>query len=183
MSTKLKEKLLLFRLKLKKNPDAFGELYDIYHNRIYRFILFKVSNSEEAQDITSEAFLRAWQHISQDKPITNLNALLYSISRNLVIDHYRKESRFESAPSEILEIIPGAGAEQIIKGIDIKGDIKKISEAMTKINEQYSEVIVLRFVEGLSSSETAEIIGCSNGNVRVMQHRALTALRKELTGL
>lgn len=184
MSNSIKEKLLLFRLKFKKSSDAFGELYDLYNNRIYRFILFKISNKEEAQDLVSETFLRAWQHINQDKPITNLNAFLYTIARNLIIDHYRKQAKFESVSPEILKFIPETGTvgttEEIIKGIDVQGDVKKISGALLKISEQYSEIIVLRFIDGLSTDEIAEIIGCSKGNVRVLQHRALTALRKEL---
>lgn len=180
MSNKLKEKLLLFRLKLQKSPEAFGEFYDLYHNRIYRFVLFKVSSSEEAQDITSESFLRAWQHINQNKPVTNLNALLYSIARNLVIDYYRKQSKFESVSSGILGFIPDTKAENFIKGIEIKGDIKPISNALIKLNENYQEIIILRFIEGLSHSEISDILDCSKGNVRVTQHRALAALRKEL---
>lgn len=181
MSNKLKEKILLFRLKLQKSPEAFGEFYDLYHNRIYRFVLFKVSSSEEAQDIASEAFLRAWQHINQNKPVTNLNALLYSIARNLVIDYYRKQSRFESVSSDILEFIPDDSAKKIIKEIEIKGDLRVLSKALIKINENYQEIVVLRFVKNFSISEIAEILDCTKGKIRVLQHRALAALRKELS--
>lgn len=180
MSNGLKEKLLLFRLKLKRNPEAFGEFFDLYHNKIYRYIFFKVSNKEEAKDLTSETFLRVWQHINQNKPITNLNALLYSVAKNLIIDHYRKQAQLESAPEEMLQFIPDDKSRKIVQEMDIKEDLKVITKSLIKIKEEYQEVIVLRFVEDLAINEVAEIMNISAGNVRVLQHRAFAALRKEL---
>ncbi|MDZ4346963.1 MAG: sigma-70 family RNA polymerase sigma factor, partial [Candidatus Binatia bacterium] len=73
------------------DPEAFGVLYDYYLPRIYRFVLFKVSSKEHAEDITQYAFLKAWENIRTYRPQGHaFGSWLYRIARNAVIDHYRK---------------------------------------------------------------------------------------------
>ena len=97
----LQEKYLIFKIKHSKDPDAYAKLYDFYIDRIYRFVLFKVSRIEDAEDITTEVFLKTWQYIrTTDKRIANLNSLLYRMARNSVIDHYRSKQRTEKSLSE-----------------------------------------------------------------------------------
>ncbi len=176
----IKEKILLLNLKISKCPEAFGELYDLYQDRIYRFILFKIGNSEEAKDLTAETFLRCWNHVVQNKPITNLNALLYSIGRNLVIDYYRKQKMEKEVSEEIIEIIPDARAEKVLKNIEIKSESAAVFRALDQIESQYKEILVLKFIDELTNNEISEIMGVSSGNVRVLQHRAMEALKKVL---
>jgi len=90
--SKLSEKILLFKLQAKEDPEAFAKLYDIYARRIYSFVFFKVGNREEAEDITSEVFLKAWRYISEKKEIESFSGLLYKLSRNCIVDLYRKKS-------------------------------------------------------------------------------------------
>ena len=63
MSNPLHEKLLLYRVRTKKDPEAYGKIYDLYARRIYRFVYFKVSSEEEAQDLTADVFLKAWSFL------------------------------------------------------------------------------------------------------------------------
>ncbi|MBU1131828.1 hypothetical protein KKC32_01060, partial [Patescibacteria group bacterium] len=92
--TSLKEKYLIFKVRQNKDANAYGQLYDYYVDRIFRFILFKVATTEEAEDLTSEVFLKTWEYINNTgKKIKNLNALLYKIARNKVIDYYRTKAR------------------------------------------------------------------------------------------
>jgi len=176
----IKEKILLLKLKITKSPEAFGELYDLYQDRIYRFILFKIGNGEEAKDLTAETFLKCWNHIVQNKPIINLNALLYSIGRNLVIDYYRKQNIEKNISEEILEIIPDVKAEKVLKNIEVSSESEAVFTAMDKIESRYKEILILKFIDELTNDEISEITGMSSGNVRVLQHRAMEALKKVL---
>lgn len=172
----LKEKYLLFKAQTFKDADSYGVIYDRYVTRIYRFIYFKVGSKADAEDITSEAFLKAWQYIKEGQAIKNLNGFLYSIARNLVIDHYRfqaKKYQFEETP--LTE--PGE-ASNIDQNLDIKKNEEKILAALKTLKNEYCEIIILRFFDEVPMGDIAEIIGKSNNNTRVLLHRALAALRR-----
>jgi len=177
----LKEKYLLFRAK-NKDPEAFAEVYDIYVDRIYRFVFFKVNRAEEAQDITSEVFLKTWQYLIDGKEIKNLNALFYKIARNLVIDHYRKASQkdvslegLKTSEAELKDLI-----DDQIHQIEVKLEIDKIEEKLMGLKDDYREIIILRYIEGLSIKEIADIVEKRKGAVRVILYRALNALKELL---
>ena len=83
MKRLVKEKVLLYKVQIKKDPEAFGELYDFYIEPIYRFVFFKLSNKEDAEDITSEVFLKSWNYlIETENKINNFRQLIYTIARN-----------------------------------------------------------------------------------------------------
>src|SRR3989338_645253 len=94
----IQEKLLLFKLRVGHDPEAYGKLYDLYVSRIYRFIYFKIPTAEEAQDITSEVFLKLWEYIREGKAVRSVGPLLFQIARNAIVDFYRK--RASSGPTE-----------------------------------------------------------------------------------
>jgi RNA polymerase sigma-70 factor, ECF subfamily len=181
----LKEKYLLFKAK-NKDPEAFSRVYDLYVDRIYRFVFFKVSSQEEAQDLTSEVFLKTWQYIISGKDILNLNAYLYRVARNLVVDHYRKASQKEvsfdalAQGADSLDQESGLRMEQT-KALEDKLQIEKIEIKLQGLKDEYREVIILRFVDEMSISEIADIMEKKKGAVRVILFRALNAL-KELMG-
>ena len=90
---KFKEKLFIARLNTQ-DTEAFAEVYDFYLDRIFRFVYFKVNTKEEAQDLTSEVFLKVWRYIYNQKgKIENMNAFLYQTARNTVSDFYRDKMR------------------------------------------------------------------------------------------
>lgn len=180
MTGKISEKLLLYRLQAKQDPDAFAELYDLYVKRIYRFVFFKVSGHEEAEDITSEVFLRAWNYLSEGKEILSFSGLLYRTARNCIIDLYRSKS-YQANPlllSELPEGIEpsdlGAAAEKISNTMGADEIIK----AIKKMKQEYQEILTLKYVDELSVVEIAEIVGKGNIAVRVTLHRALKRLKK-----
>lgn len=177
MQRKLKEKLLLFRIKVRKDPEAFGQIYDEFVNRIYRFIYFKVSREEEAQDLTSETFLRAWQHLQEGKPVRQLSAFLYSIGRNLVVDHYRRKAVTAVNDEEVKEgVLSDKG--KAAAAIESQQEFSALLTAMAKLKEEYREVVHLRYIDELGIGEIAEILGKSKGSVRVTLHRASGTLRE-----
>jgi RNA polymerase sigma-70 factor (ECF subfamily) len=86
---KATEKILLFQIQQKQNSEAYGKLYDAYVRQIYRFVYFKVSTHEEAEDITAEVFLKAWRYLQEKKEVKSFSGLLYRIARNGIVDLYR----------------------------------------------------------------------------------------------
>ena len=97
------EKEILKRIKNGEN-EAFGELYDFYAPKIYRFVRLKVDSQENAQDLTSETFLRTWKYLQKQRKIRKrFQSLLYKVARNLVIDFYRSRSTREILIEDNLE--------------------------------------------------------------------------------
>ncbi len=180
-SGKLNDKLLYLRL-TKKDKEAFVRTYDLYFDQIYRFVYFKVSSKEEAEDLTSVVFLKTWGHV-QNKSIKDhktLKALLYKVARNSVIDHYRKKSsQIEkvSLDSSTSEIELPDNSQDIHKNIEIADDYSQIKDKLLELKEEYRELIVMRYVNELSIKEIALSLNKSRGNVRVTLYRALKALR------
>jgi len=174
----IKEKYLIFKVRQDKDADAYGKLYDFYVSRIYRFVYFKVRSQQDAEDLTSEVFLKTWEYINRtNKKIENLNALFYRVARNAVIDHYRSKQRDHCLmEDEQLQLIQEKS--NLEKQTDIAIDMNNVQERLFKLKDIYREVIVLKHIEELSISEIAEILDKSKGNVRVLLHRAMVALRE-----
>lgn len=181
MSSNLKEKLLLLRLK-KQDPDAFAQLYDLYVSSIYRFVFFKVPTRQDAEDITSETFLKVWQYIMENQQtVKNLKSLLYTTARNLVIDFYRRKSQGEIVRDEEMMFQIEDGRQQnFLSQIDAKADVANLELVLRQLKDEYREVVVLRYIEELSISEIAIILNKSKGSVRVLVHRAIKVI-KDLT--
>lgn len=173
------ENYLLFKFKLNPgNAEIYAELYDLFVDKIYRFVFFKVNNQEEAQDLTSDVFLRVWQYIQEKKKVGNFKALLYQVAKNRVIDHYRQKSRSDVlTDEEILKEIEDARGEDFVKEIEIKSEIKSLESFLKQLKAEYQEVLLLKYVEGYSNSEIAKILDKSTSNVRVLAHRALKILQ------
>jgi len=157
----------------------FSQIYDQYINKIYRFIYLKVSSQEKAQDLCSETFLRGWRAFKENKnKIDNPQAFLYRIARNLVIDHYREKGRTEVVSTDSVPIIdPQANLEEDSL---LESDLNDIRTALVGIKNEYQEIIIWHYIEDLSVPEIAQVLDKSEGAVRVMLHRALKSLKKEV---
>lgn len=183
MKDKVLEKILLFRVERQQDTDSFATLYDKYVERIYRFVYFKVGTQEEAEDITSEVFLKAWNYLREKKDIKSFSGFLYRIARNLIIDFYRARA----AQPEILSTDRNENAEGEEAEADkwyaesqVESEMPGIVVALKKLKQEYQEVLTLKYVDGLSINEIAEITGKGAISVRVTQHRALKKLKQIL---
>ncbi len=182
--TGLKETILFARIK-SKDRKAFIKAYDLYVDQIYRFVFFKVKSKEEAEDLTSETFLKAWNYIQENniKEYKTLKALFYKIARNTVIDYYRKKngdndvSLDQDVQEEKRAIDIKDEKEDVHKKIETAIEIELVKKKLLELKEEYREVIILRYIEEFSISEIAKILDKSKGNVRVLIHRALKALK------
>lgn len=179
MSSRLKEKFLLFRIRAKKDPEAFGEIYDAYVAPIYRFIYFKVSSAEQAEDLTSETFLKAWQYLKEKRDVPHLQALLYSVARSVVIDYYRaaaNERGDVSLEDSQASQLTDDNSAKLLRDIDTKFDTTQVIEKLRRLKDEYREVIVMKYLDELTTHEIASVLGKSPANVRVLLHRATKAL-------
>ena len=181
MSAKrIKDKILYLRLK-QKDKDAFIKAYDSYIEDIYRFIYFKVGNREDAEDITSQVFLKSWDYIQNNNLLEykTIKPFFYRVARNSIVDYYRDKSDKEniSINNENNKIDVIDEKVDLNKEVDLKNDIKNLQEAMQELKNEYREVLLLRYINELSVKEIAEILEKNKGNVRVLIFRAIKALK------
>lgn len=179
MGNTLRDKLLLFQIRTRRDPEAFGKIYDAYLPQIYRFVYFKVPSEEEAQDLSAETFVKLWNYLAEGKAVANLQALIYQIARNLVMDYYRsKPDRLMSLSEEVMQLPADEykGLMAIERGLDVGAVLK----ALRLLKDEYREAIILRYIDELSTGEIARVLGKNEGNARVLVHRALAALKSVL---
>jgi RNA polymerase sigma-70 factor (ECF subfamily) len=181
MKTLVTEKLLLYKVRIKKDTDAFAKLYDFYVGPVYRFVYFKLSNKEDAEDITSEVFLKTWNYIINEvKPVNNFRQLVYTIARNKVIDAYRDRSKKLECPIENFQDSIVSDKNSVHDNLELKDNVNDVLNKIKKLKHEYQEVIHLKYIEGLKIKEIASVLDKSSTNVRVLLHRATKKL-KELT--
>lgn len=178
------DRLLFLRLRIK-DQAAFIKAYEAYQADIYRFIYFKVNSEAEAQDLTSTVFLKVWSVVQAGKlkEYKTLRSFLYTVARNTIIDYYRQSGRVnqlslddDADPIDIADGRPG-----IIETIERDSDLDSIYQALCELKPEYREVIVMHFVNELSVAEIAQITNKKPGNIRVIIHRGLEAIRKLAT--
>ncbi len=168
-----REKALVERA-IKHDRVAFAQLYDRFVDKIYKYIYYKVGNKTDAEDLTGQVFLKAWEAIGHyrwtERPFA---AWLYRIAHNLVVDHFR--TRKDSTPlDDILSLEhPGTDLDEIIQH-HLTADV--LRHALRRLTRDQQQVIILRFLEGYNTAEVAEMMGKQPGAVRTLQHRALAGL-------
>ncbi|MBI4239532.1 RNA polymerase sigma factor [Candidatus Uhrbacteria bacterium] len=179
MRTHFNEKILLYKVR-KGDAESFGPIFDHYHEKIYRFIYLKVPTGQDAEDITAETFLKAWQYLKEQKKISSLQAFLYQIARNLVIDFYRKRGTVIESIDEQEIVIADRGDLTLEEKVMLKSDMVQIEAGLRQLKDAYREVIALHYLNELSLAETGNVIGKSHGATRVLLHRGMKALKQIL---
>ena len=166
----------LLDLVAKGNKRAFGALYERYVDAIYRYVLFQVGGNEvDAEDVTEEVFLRAFKLVlKKRKKNSNFRALIYRIAHNMVIDRYRTRKSIVSLEQveELKDSNPHP--ESWVQNSELSDELVA---AIRELKPKMQKVIILRFIVGADTSETADIMGISEGYVRVLQYRALQELK------
>ncbi|MGA8116860.1 MAG: ECF subfamily RNA polymerase sigma factor, BldN family [Actinocatenispora sp.] len=166
------------------DTDAFGKIYDRYMDTVFRFIYFRVSTRQLAEDLTSETFLRALRRIgSFTWQGRDLGAWLVTIARNLVADHFKSgRYRLEVSTAEVLDADrPERGPEGSPEAavLDMLTN-RTLLEAVKRLNPEQQECIVLRFLQGFSVAETAQTMGKNEGAIKALQYRAVRSLARLL---
>ena len=160
------------------DKDAFAQLYEAYFDKIYRYIVIKIGNKAEAEDMTQQVFLKAYQSIRSYKwKGVPFSAWLFRIAHNQIVDFFRKRSK---RPTIGLNEAIVASDDNPLRTVESRFDIERLRTATLRLTAAQQEVISLRFAGGLAIAEVARTMGKSEGAVKALQHSAVAALRKLL---
>jgi RNA polymerase sigma-70 factor, ECF subfamily len=155
----------------------FMNAYDQYADELYRFCYFKVSDPERAQDIVQDVFTRYWQTLRKGDQVAHARALLFTIARNRITDWYRKKKE------DSLDELADEGTEFAGLGsldIEDRASYGEVLRAVEELDPPSREAILLRFTEGWTPSEIAELSGESANAVSVRLNRAIKKLQDRL---
>lgn len=159
---------------------ALGELYDRYEARIYSYIYRRTGNESLAEDLTAQVFLKMLEAIRSDKGWhSSFSGWLYRIAHNAVIDYYRQRDRHQQVSLEDTLTTTASDHNPVIMA-EASLDSQRLRMAIGRLTEEQSEVITLRFLEGYSISEVAEMLDKTEGSIKALQYRAVTTLRQLL---
>jgi len=159
---------------------ALGELYDRYEARIYSYIYRRTGNESLAEDLTAQVFLKMLEAIRSDKGWhSSFSGWLYRIAHNAVIDYYRQRDRQQQVSLEDTLTTTASDHNPVIMA-EASLDSQRLRMAIGRLTEEQSEVITLRFLEGYSISEVAEMLDKTEGSIKALQYRAVTTLRQLL---
>jgi RNA polymerase sigma-70 factor (ECF subfamily) len=163
----------------RREQAAFAVLYDLFLSPVYRYILYRLGNRADAEDLSEQVFLQAWAAIDrfqwQGKPFL---AWLYALARNLVIDARRRARPAQSLDDEEhpLDLESPSAARDMAQWLD--ADL--LGPAIGRLTPEQQEVIDLKFAEGFDTAQVARLMGKTEGTIRALQFRALHSLRREL---
>ena len=161
--------------------DAFGELYDLYIDQIYRYIAFRVSD-EDKEDLTELAFLKAWESIREyRKGASPFSSWLFKIAHNIIVDYYRVTQARRQATTELTETVAEtrrdyAASDRVHRRIEREF----VQDALAKLPEDYKNILILKYINDLSYEEIEPILERGYAALRILQYRALKALKKAL---
>jgi RNA polymerase sigma-70 factor (ECF subfamily) len=155
---------------------ALSELYKRHVQAIYRYVYYRVGDVEVAEDLVSEVFLKALEGIEsftyRGVPFASW---LYRIARARVIDYFRRQAKRDYLPLD--ETLVAGKVEPYIEG-EARLQHEELRLAIARLTEDQQQVIILRFIEGLSNATVAQILGKTEGAVKSLQHRALASLQR-----
>jgi RNA polymerase sigma-70 factor, ECF subfamily len=183
MVSRTEEERVLVEKAVTGDANAFGDLYEIHVDAIFRYVYYRTGQIHDAEDLTEQIFLKAWEALSNYKDYGNpFSSWLYRIAHNIVVDYHRQRKSIPTSlnalPIDIEENEPSAPLGQVIR----KEEFTILADAISRLPLEHQQIIVLRFVEGLSHAEIARIIGKNEGTCRMIQHRALIALQTFMNG-
>ena len=165
---------------VKKGIDgsfiAFGELYSIYLDRIYRYVYYQINDKMAAEDITEDVFIKAWKAIKscKGKEVT-FSSWLYRIAHNHLVNTLRRENKLTS-----IDKIEVSGMNRPEEIAEANAEYQELMKNITCLPENQKQIIILKFIEGLDNREIGKIIGKSEGAIRISQMRALATLKGKL---
>lgn len=160
--------------------NAIGELYDRHHERIFRYLWSRTHDSGSADDLTGEVFTRMVTNLSDYRSRgVPFKAWLYRIARNLLIDHYRKQERHPAVPLDHAAQLTDESHNPVAL-VEQQLTLERVQAALEELDPSQREVVILRFLAGLSLKEVAATLDKTVAAVKSLQHRGLVHLRVTL---
>ena len=159
--------------------EAFLAAYDEHADGLFRFILIKVSDRERAHDLVQETFTRAWDSLTRGTEVQQWKAFLFRIAYNLIVDSYRdKAKRGTSLDALVDEHDFEAHGDEISP--ETSAELSRVRKAIDALPETHRELVLLRFVDGLTPKDIAEVTGLTQNVVSVRIHRGVQLLKEKL---
>ncbi len=159
-----------------RKQKLFGNLYQRYVDKIYKFIYYKTHHKETAEDLTSQTFFKALENIKNfDSDKGQFSSWLYRIAKNCVIDYYRTKKE----TIDIFDAWDLVGREDIKRDSEFKEQLEKVERYLEQFTSEQREIIVMRVWQDMTHKEIAEIIGKSEDSCKMIFSRAINKLRKE----
>ncbi|MBS4173317.1 RNA polymerase sigma factor SigX [Bacillus sp. FJAT-49736] len=161
--------------------SVFKEIYNKYHQDLFQFLIYMVKNRDVAEDLTQEVYIRVLKSYHHFEGKSSEKTWLFSIARNVAIDHFRKQKSLKNRMMEVFDWNKNQVSDlgPLPEEIAMKNEnIRLLYQCLDFCTKDQKMVIVLRYLNNLSISETAEILNWSESKVKTTQHRALAALRK-----
>lgn len=154
-------------------------LYERYRVGIFRYLYYRTSDLQVAEDLTSEVFLRMLRSLDKYQPTgVSFDAWLFQIARNVAIDHYRKSRHRQHLPLNDEMVAKG---ERVERSVEFELISENLAEALAQLNETQRDVIVMRFVVGMRISQVAQMLQKSEDAIKGLQRRGLISLRNILS--
>ena len=177
--TELNEDDILIRAS-QGDRDSFGQLYELYIERIFNYVYYRTGNLHDAEDLTARVFQRAMYHIENytDRGVP-FSAWLYRIAHNLVANWHRDRSRRQEIPLNDLPVVPSK-EDRPETSLVRSQEQDSLLRLIRQLPPERQNLLILKFVENLSNSEIGQIMGRSEGAVKSLYHRTLLSLRDEL---
>jgi len=156
------------------DEKAYLKAYDTHADAIFRFIYFRVHDREEAKDLLQDTFMKIWRYVSEGHTIDNAKAFLYQTARNLIIDRSRKRtnSSLDALREQGFEI----GSDERPR-LEHAMDADIVLAIIDRLDEKYREPVLLRYVDGFSPKEIANILNESTNVISVRIHHGLRLLK------
>ncbi len=173
------EEDVIIKLCQKGKLEEFAKLYDAYFPKIYRFVFYKTSHKETAEDITSQTFIKAMRKIEQfHQAKGTFQAWLFKIARNQVIDYYRAKKNLFN-----IEDVWGLGEHSDVSSkLDASQLFNQAKQYLQKLTSQQREIVILRVWEKMPYQEIAQIMEMTESACRMSFSRSIKSLRQELGG-
>jgi RNA polymerase sigma-70 factor (ECF subfamily) len=156
------------------DQEAFSEIYNLFFDKIYTFIYFRVNHKEIAEDLAEDVFMKAFQRISKLKEPKAFEGWIYQIARNTVIDYYRSKKQVV-ALEEVENTIQYEHA--LVDVIELEAQQRIFLELLNELGAEQKAVIKMKFFEHLENETIATQLNKTEGAIRVIQHRALSRLK------
>lgn len=160
------------------DPQAFARLYDAYVERVSRYIYFRISDESDMEDLVSQVFLKAWEKLDMYKAGSSpFIAWLYTIARNLVIDHYRTKKN--TLQLDDVMRLP-SDMEMPDQQTELHFDLEAMRDALQCLSADQQQALILKYIAGLPNDSIAKIMNKQEGTVRGLQMRGLQTLARHM---
>lgn len=164
---------------------AYDRLYNLYADRVFRYLYARLGQRELAEDLTADVFIRLLQNlprfkVNETRPVASFSAFVYRVAGNLLTDQYRKQKHRDHQDIDDQPNLADRKPEPFVYTAASENS-RELLDAMQKLGSEQQAVLLYRFGEEFSVHEVAEIMGKTTGAIKALQHRAIANLRRILT--